>query len=163
MLVLAELIVCSTRGFACILAKWFWPTGARFKIFLRGGGRVGGLRGLIRGCNIRRVWTCSVSVCKASMKNHQCEKCHLFKPTVELRSGDELLCDTCWKSPKEHSVLNATAKPFLPRSSGSSIAQRVNWRRSRSTGAIIEMKNSQCETRTSTEKSIIQQKLQLKM
>ena len=24
-LVLAELIVCSTRGFACILAKWFWP------------------------------------------------------------------------------------------------------------------------------------------
>ena len=26
MLLLAELIVCSTRGFACILAKWFWPT-----------------------------------------------------------------------------------------------------------------------------------------
>ena len=26
MLALAELIVCSTRGFACILAKWFWPT-----------------------------------------------------------------------------------------------------------------------------------------
>ena len=26
MLVLAELIVCSTRGFASILAKWFWPT-----------------------------------------------------------------------------------------------------------------------------------------
>ena len=26
MLVLAELIVCLTRGFACILAKWFWPT-----------------------------------------------------------------------------------------------------------------------------------------
>ena len=26
MLVLAELIVCSTRGFACILAKLFWPT-----------------------------------------------------------------------------------------------------------------------------------------
>ena len=26
MLVLAEFIVCSTRGFACILAKWFWPT-----------------------------------------------------------------------------------------------------------------------------------------
>ena len=26
MLVLAGLIVCSTRGFACILAKWFWPT-----------------------------------------------------------------------------------------------------------------------------------------
>ena len=25
MLVLAELIVCSTRVFACILAKWFWP------------------------------------------------------------------------------------------------------------------------------------------
>ena len=25
MLVFAELIVCSTRGFACILAKWFWP------------------------------------------------------------------------------------------------------------------------------------------
>ena len=26
MLAAAELIVCSTRGFACILAKWFWPT-----------------------------------------------------------------------------------------------------------------------------------------
>ena len=26
MLVLAELIVCSTRGFASILAMWFWPT-----------------------------------------------------------------------------------------------------------------------------------------
>ena len=26
MLGLAELIVCSTRGVACILAKWFWPT-----------------------------------------------------------------------------------------------------------------------------------------
>ena len=26
MLVLAELIVCSKQGFACILAKWFWPT-----------------------------------------------------------------------------------------------------------------------------------------
>ena len=26
MLVLDELIVCSTRGFACILAEWFWPT-----------------------------------------------------------------------------------------------------------------------------------------
>ena len=26
MLVLAEVIVCSTRGFACILAKWFWST-----------------------------------------------------------------------------------------------------------------------------------------
>ena len=26
MLVLAELIVCSMRGFACILAKWLWPT-----------------------------------------------------------------------------------------------------------------------------------------
>ena len=25
-LVLAELVVSSTRGFACILAKWFWPT-----------------------------------------------------------------------------------------------------------------------------------------
>ena len=25
MLVLAELTVCSTSGFACILAKWFWP------------------------------------------------------------------------------------------------------------------------------------------
>ena len=22
----AKSIVCSTRGFACILAKWFWPT-----------------------------------------------------------------------------------------------------------------------------------------
>ena len=26
MLVLAELIVYSMRGLACILAKWFWPT-----------------------------------------------------------------------------------------------------------------------------------------
>ena len=26
MLVVAELIVCSTRGFACILAEWFWPS-----------------------------------------------------------------------------------------------------------------------------------------
>ena len=26
MLVLAEFIVCSTRGFACILAECFWPT-----------------------------------------------------------------------------------------------------------------------------------------
>ena len=26
MLVLAALIVCSTTGFACILAEWFWPT-----------------------------------------------------------------------------------------------------------------------------------------
>ena len=26
MLVLAELIVCSTKGFAYILAKWCWPT-----------------------------------------------------------------------------------------------------------------------------------------
>ena len=26
MLFLAELLVCSTKGFACILAKWFWPT-----------------------------------------------------------------------------------------------------------------------------------------
>ena len=26
MFVLAELIVCSTRGFACILARCFWPT-----------------------------------------------------------------------------------------------------------------------------------------
>ena len=26
MLVLAELTVCSTRGFACTLAEWFWPT-----------------------------------------------------------------------------------------------------------------------------------------
>ena len=29
MLVVAELIVCSMRGFACILAKWFWPTEVR--------------------------------------------------------------------------------------------------------------------------------------
>ena len=29
MLVLAGLTVCSTRGFACILAKWCWPTGRR--------------------------------------------------------------------------------------------------------------------------------------
>ena len=26
MLILAELTACSMRGFACILAKWFWPT-----------------------------------------------------------------------------------------------------------------------------------------
>ena len=26
MMVLAELIVCSTRRFACILTKYFWPT-----------------------------------------------------------------------------------------------------------------------------------------
>ena len=26
MFVLAELIVSSTRGFSCILSKWFWPT-----------------------------------------------------------------------------------------------------------------------------------------
>ena len=26
MLVLAELIVCSTRECTCILAEWFWPT-----------------------------------------------------------------------------------------------------------------------------------------
>ena len=26
MLVLGELIISSTRGLACILAKWFWPT-----------------------------------------------------------------------------------------------------------------------------------------
>ena len=26
MLVPAEVTVCSTRGLACILAKWFWPT-----------------------------------------------------------------------------------------------------------------------------------------
>ena len=26
MLVIAELIVFSTKGFACILAKWFWHT-----------------------------------------------------------------------------------------------------------------------------------------
>ena len=26
MLVLAELIVWSTKGFGCILAKWFWPS-----------------------------------------------------------------------------------------------------------------------------------------
>ena len=25
-LVLAELMVCSTRGFAYILPKWFWPS-----------------------------------------------------------------------------------------------------------------------------------------
>ena len=32
MLVLAELIVCSTRGFACILTKWFWPTVMSFSL-----------------------------------------------------------------------------------------------------------------------------------
>ena len=26
MLLLVELILCSTRGFACNLARWFWPT-----------------------------------------------------------------------------------------------------------------------------------------
>ena len=26
MLVLVELIICSTRGFGWILARWFWPT-----------------------------------------------------------------------------------------------------------------------------------------
>ena len=26
MLILSELIACSMRGFACILANWFWPT-----------------------------------------------------------------------------------------------------------------------------------------
>ena len=26
MVVLVELIVCSTGGFACILVKWFWPS-----------------------------------------------------------------------------------------------------------------------------------------
>ena len=25
-LVIAELIVCSMKGFACIIVKWFWPT-----------------------------------------------------------------------------------------------------------------------------------------
>ena len=32
MLVPAELIVCSARGFACILAKWFWPTVMSFSL-----------------------------------------------------------------------------------------------------------------------------------
>ena len=32
MLVLAELIVCSTRRFACILAKWFWPTATSLSL-----------------------------------------------------------------------------------------------------------------------------------
>ena len=32
MSVLAELIVCSTRGLACILAKWFWPTVMRLSL-----------------------------------------------------------------------------------------------------------------------------------
>ena len=32
MLVLAELIACSTRGFACILAKWFSPTVMSFSL-----------------------------------------------------------------------------------------------------------------------------------
>ena len=31
-LVAAELIVCSTRRFACILAKWFWPTEIGFSL-----------------------------------------------------------------------------------------------------------------------------------
>ena len=32
MLVLVELIVCSTRGFASIIAKWFWPTEMRLSL-----------------------------------------------------------------------------------------------------------------------------------
>ena len=40
MLVLAELIVCSTRGFACILAKWFGPTEISLS-FTYGNGRSG--------------------------------------------------------------------------------------------------------------------------
>ena len=32
MLVAAELIVCSTKGFACILANWFWPTVMNFSL-----------------------------------------------------------------------------------------------------------------------------------
>ena len=36
MLVLAELIVCSTRGFACILAMWFWPTVMSLSLTSRG-------------------------------------------------------------------------------------------------------------------------------
>ena len=32
LLVLAKLIVCSTRGFACILVKWFWPTVMRPRV-----------------------------------------------------------------------------------------------------------------------------------
>ena len=36
MLALAELIVCSTRGFACILAKWFCPTVMSLSLTYRG-------------------------------------------------------------------------------------------------------------------------------
>ena len=32
LLVLAELIVCSPNGLACILAKWFWPTVMSFSL-----------------------------------------------------------------------------------------------------------------------------------
>ena len=32
MLVLAELIICSMRKFACILAEWFWPTVMSFSV-----------------------------------------------------------------------------------------------------------------------------------
>ena len=32
MLVLAELIVCSTVCMHCILAKWFWPTVMRLSL-----------------------------------------------------------------------------------------------------------------------------------
>ena len=32
LLVLAELIVCSTRGSACTLAKWFWLTVMSFSL-----------------------------------------------------------------------------------------------------------------------------------
>ena len=32
MLVLAEVIVCSTRELACILAKWFWPIVMRLSL-----------------------------------------------------------------------------------------------------------------------------------
>ena len=40
MLVLAELIVCSTRGFACILAKWFWSTLMSLSYIWKSGGLV---------------------------------------------------------------------------------------------------------------------------
>ena len=33
MLVLTELIVCSTRRFACILTKWFWSTLPHVNIY----------------------------------------------------------------------------------------------------------------------------------
>ena len=50
MLVVAELIVCSTRGFACNLAKWFWPT--EISLSLTSGSPAIFLNDEIFGCSI---------------------------------------------------------------------------------------------------------------